>query len=98
MAYLCSLEPEMGSSASREAVRISDFPHRLPDFVPFIPRKPAQPARTGGAGLRLLVFSCQFTQILSLFRPFAGRRLPEPVIHSSEPVSSCVLSWNGQIS
>jgi hypothetical protein len=46
----------------------------------------------------LLVFSCQFTQILSLFRPFAGRRLPEPVIHSSEPVSSCVLSWNGQIS
>jgi hypothetical protein len=55
---------------------------QTPNSNGFIPRKPAQPAGTGAAGLRSQAFSCQLTQILKAFQSFRG--MPpagDPFIH-----------------
>ena len=48
----------------------------------FIPRKPAQPAVTGAAGLRSQAFYCQLTEILKAFQGFRGvPAAGDPFIH-----------------
>ena len=51
-------------------------------FAGFIPRKPAQPAGTGAAGLRSQAFYCQLTEILEAFQGFRGvPAAGDPFIH-----------------
>jgi hypothetical protein len=51
-------------------------------FAGFIPRKPAQPARTGAVGLPSQAFYCQLTEILKAFQGFRGvPAAGDPFIH-----------------